>query len=166
MPWRVPMPPWIARGINSLMAEAERQDVERQLMLFEDLAMTEFLESENKQQMKTERFCGKLARYLMAKALPKAWKKINELKNEEIQRAKMAAADVFSRVIEKKYRLELEKARKRFLSKEAVKYKQWVKNEKKEIHDVERFEKTTKVSHAASEAQRVAIKRYERLETR
>lgn len=42
--WVAPLPPWVTRETQAGMAELERENCERQLMLLEDLAMTEFLE--------------------------------------------------------------------------------------------------------------------------
>ena len=146
LPWHVPVPPWISRGFNALMAEKEREDIERQLMLFEDLSMTEFLEAENKGAKKLEMFCSKVATYLMAKAMQKVWKAVNELGEEKIERAKMGAADTFSRVLGNLFKAELVRAHKRFLSQKKLEYQQWAKQDKKPILDVERFDKVKKLS--------------------
>jgi hypothetical protein len=116
--------------------------------------MTELMEAGNRKARKTESFCLKVATYLLNKALPKVWKKVNELKNEEIERSKMAIADTFSRVVERKYREELEQAKRRFLSQKAVEYKRWVKQDKAPIFAVEKFDKVRRLNFSLRGATR------------
>ena len=136
--WEKPLPPWITRDIIAKQAEEERENAERQLMLIEDLAMTELLERKNNKMLQVHRFCGKVAAWLVNKAERAMWPHVDEHLSEEMERKLMGVSDVASRVIERAYRKELELAKRRFLSQKRLEYKRWVKKEKTAIKMVEK----------------------------
>ena len=143
--WETPVPPWISRNTAAKMAEMERENAERQLMLIEDLAMSELEGKRDTYARKLNEFCFKVANYLLAKAMPPMWVKVDERKNEKIELNKMVRADVMSRVEEKRYRKELEEKKNRFLSTKKLEYKRWIKGEKKAVKMFEKFKETKKL---------------------
>ena len=67
-------------------------------------------------------FCRKVVNWMIAKALPPMWVKVDELQSERMEVKMMQAADVMSRVVERAYRKELEEKKKRFLSNKRLEY--------------------------------------------
>ena len=115
-------------------------------MLIEDLAMSELMNKKNNHARMVNNFCDKVANYLITKALPPMWVKVDERQNEKIENNIMARVDVMSKVEEKRYRKELWEKKNRFLSQKKLEYKRWVKGEKKAVKMFEAFKQTKKLS--------------------
>lgn len=143
--WETPIPPWISRNTAAKMAEMERENAERQLMLIEDLATSELEGKRANYARKVNDFCFKVANYLLAKAMPPMWVKVDERQNERLELNNMARADVMSKVEEKRYKKELEEKKYKFLSTKKLEYKRWIKGEKKAVKMFEKFKQTKKL---------------------
>ena len=145
--WITPLPPWQTRNLQNEMAEKERENAERQLMLIEDMAMSEFLEEESAVKQTNFRFCMKVAHWLLhTKVLPRVFRKVGENTSEREETKLMMMADVLSKVEESRYRELLVRKQKRFLSNKRLEYNRWVKSNKKTIKEVEAFNKVEKKS--------------------